>query len=141
MLEYIFFEATLRGKFITFAEQHGVPCTASDDPLGMIVAIPEDLPEMLADEMEAYYATLEREQECLSQEQGELNRLAGFGFRLPDGQTRLLPVSADMANRLMAHFTLEEIRELLDSVAQHALQPSSERLCELLAEKLAQDKE
>lgn len=140
MLEYVFFEAPLRDKFIRFAEQHSVPCTSSDDPLGMVVAIPEDLPETLADEMEAYYAALEREQEGLSQNQGELNRLAGFGFSLPDGQARLLPVSADMANRLMAHFTLEEIRELLDSVARHALEPSSEHLCELLAEKLEQDK-
>ncbi|MFA5371022.1 MAG: hypothetical protein WC053_01105 [Sideroxydans sp.] len=140
MLEYIFFKATLHDKFVTFCELQGVPCTASDDPMGMVVAIPEDLPEVLADKIEDYYALLEGEQEGLSQAQGELNRLAGFGFKLPDGQARLLPVSIDMANRLLANFTLAEIQELLNSVAHYALEPPDEHLCKILAEQLAQDK-
>ncbi len=133
MIEYIFFDATLRDKFLAYAEQRDVPCTASNDSMGLVVAIPEDIPEDVADDLEAYYETLEDEQEDLSLAEGDVNRLAGFGFKLPDGQARLVPVSTDMANRLMANFTLEEIQGLLNDVARYALEPPNEHLCQILA--------
>lgn len=139
MIDYIFFDATLRDKFVAYAEQRGVPCTATDDPMGLVVAIPEDLPEELADELENYHDTLEKEQEELSLAADDLHRLAGFGFKLPDGQARLLPVSTDMANRLLANFTLEEIQELLNAVARYALEPPNEHLCKILAEQIKKD--
>jgi hypothetical protein len=140
MIEYIFFEASLRDKFVSHAAQRGVPCTASDDPMGMVVAIPEDLPEELSDEMESYYEGLEYEQEDLSLAEGNLHRLAGFGFKLPDGQARLLPLDTDIANRLMANFTLAEIQELLNAVARCALEPPNEHLCKILAAQIASEK-
>ena len=137
MIDYIFFAAALRDRFVAFAAQHSVPCLLRDDPMGLVVEIPEDLPEVLADELEDFYAVLEREQEKMSLTDGELNRLAGFGFKLPDGQARLVPVAADMANRLLENFTLEEIQGLLNAVARYALEPPNEHLCKLLAERLA----
>jgi hypothetical protein len=133
MIEYIFFDATLRDKFLAFAEHRDVPCTASDDSMGLLVAIPEDIPEELADEIEEYYEALEDEQEDLSKANGDLNRLAGFNFTLPDGQQRMLPLPSDMANRLMANFSLEEIQGLLNATAERTLNPNSEHLCKILA--------
>src|SRR5512146_56376 len=133
MIEYIFFDATLRDKFLAFAEQRDVPCTASNDSMGLLVAIPEDIPEDVADSLEEYYETLEDEQEGMSLAEGDVRRLAGFGFKLPDGQARLVPVSTDIANRLMANFTLEEIQGLLNDVARYALEPPNEHLCQILA--------
>jgi hypothetical protein len=133
MIEYIFFDATLRDKFLSYAEQRDVPCTASDDSMGLLVAIPEDIPEDLSDEIEEYYELLEDEQEKLSAANGELNRLAGFNFTLPDGQQRMLPLPSDIANRLLATFSLEEIRGLLNAVAERTLNPNSEHLCQILA--------
>jgi hypothetical protein len=138
MIEYIFFSADLRDRFIDFVQRHGLSCTANDDPLGMVVAIPEDIPEALSDEIEAYYDALEDEQEQLSEESGELHRLAGFGFKLPNGEARLLPIEPDLANRLMAHFTLEEIQALLNDVARYTLEPADEHLCHILAERKGQ---
>jgi len=133
MIEYIFFDATLRDRFVAYAEQRGVPCTATDDPMGMVVEIPEDITDELSDEIETFYETLEREQEEMSKEDGDLNRLAGFRFNLPDGQSRMLPIEPDIANRLMTHFTLEEIQHLLDDVAHCTLFPNDEHLCKILA--------
>jgi hypothetical protein len=133
MIEYIFFEAALRDKFLAFVEQRDVPCTASDDTMGLLVAIPEDIPEELSDEIEEYYESLEDEQEELSKATGDLNRLAGFNFTLPDGQQRMLPLPSDMANRLMANFSLEEIQGLLNATAERTLNPNSEHLCKILA--------
>jgi hypothetical protein len=133
MIEYIFFDAALRDKFLAFAEQRSVPCTASDDSMGLLVAIPEDIPEDVSDEIEEYYESLEDEQEDLSKAKGDLNRLAGFNFTLPDGQSRMLPMPSDMANRLLKTFSQEEIRSLLNTVAERTLNPNSEHLCQILA--------
>ena len=133
MFEYIFFDAALRDKFVNRARQHGVGCTATEDNLGMVVAIPEDLPEEVAEELENYYDILESEQEDLSKSEGDVNRLAGFRFNLPDGQSRLLPVEPEIANRLMASFSLEEIQHLFEDVAHCTLFPNNEHLCKILA--------
>jgi len=133
MIEYIFFDATLRDKFVAFTEERGIPCTSTDDSMGLVVAIPEDIPEDVSDNIEEYYESLEDEQEDLSKANGDLNRLAGFNFTLPDGQQRMLPLPSDMANRLMANFSLEEIQGLLNAVAERTLNPNSEHLCKILA--------
>lgn len=133
MFEYIFFDAALRDKFVSYAEQHGVPCTATEDHLGMVVAIPEDLAEEVAEELENYYDILESAQEDLSKSEGDLKRLAGFCFNLPDGQPRLLPLQPEMANRLMASFSLDEIQRLFEDVARCTLNPNDGHLCKILA--------
>lgn len=133
MIDYIFFDAALRDRFVTYAKQRDVPCNATDDPMGMVVEISEDITDELSDEIEAFYDTLEKEQEEISKEDGSLNRLAGFRFNLPDGQSRMLPIEPEIANRLMTHFTLEEIQHLLDDVAYCTLFPNDEHLCKILA--------
>ncbi|ADE12510.1 conserved hypothetical protein [Sideroxydans lithotrophicus ES-1] len=139
MIEYIFFDAALRDKFVAHAKQRGVPYTEQDDHMGMVVAIPEDIPEEISDEIEEYYETLEDEQEQLSKTEGDLKRLAGFGFKLPNGESRLLPVETEMANRLLANFTLEEIQSLFNAVADCTLNPNDEHLCHILATRSQKD--
>lgn len=133
MFEYIFFDAALRDKFVNRAQQHGVACTTTEDHLGMVVAIPEDLAEEVAEELEDYYDILESAQEDLSKSEGDVNQLAGFHFNLPDGQSRLLPVEPEIANRLIANFSLDEIQHLLEDVAHCTLFPGSDHLCKILA--------
>jgi hypothetical protein len=135
MIEYIFFDATLRDRFVNYAKQHDVPCNAIDDSMGMVVEVPEDIAEEMSDKLEEFYEALEDEQTSLSREEGDLNRLAGFGFKLPNGEARMLPLSTDMANRLMLHFKLEEIQELLNTVARYALEPANPHLCKMLADQ------
>jgi hypothetical protein len=133
MIEYIFFDAALRDKFVNYAKHHDVPCAAIEDSMGLVVEVSEDIPEDISDKLEEFYEALEDEQANLSRAEGELKRLAGFGFKLPNGEARMLPLSPGMANRLLTHFTLEEIQELLNSVARYALEPPNEHLCQILA--------
>ena len=133
MIEYIFFDAALRDKFVAYAEQRGVPCTALDDNMGLVVEIPEDIPEEMADKLEEFYEALEDEQVSLSKGEGDLNRLAGFRFNLPNGESRMLPLQTEMASRLLAHFSLEEIQGLFNAVADCTLNPNDEHLCHILA--------
>ena len=69
----------------------------------------------------------------LSKSEGDLKRLAGFRFNLPNGESRMLPLETDMANRLLVHFTLAEIQALFDNVARCTLEPNDEHLCHILA--------
>lgn len=133
MIDYIFFDAALRDRFVEYAKQRNVPCTLSDDTMGLLVAIPEEFPEELIDDLEDLYGELQDEQADLIAAEGELNRLSGFRFNLPDGQSRLLPLETDMANRLMANFSLQEIQELLEAVADCTLNPNEGHLCKILA--------
>jgi len=133
MIDYIFFDEALRARFVAYAEQRNVPCTVSDDNLGLLASIPETFPEELIDELEDYYEQLQDEQADLSHAEGEFNRLAGFRFNLPDGQSRMLPLQTGIANRLLANFTLEEIQNLFEAVAACTVYPGEEHLCKILA--------
>ena len=133
MIEYIFFDAALRDKFVSYATQHGAPCNAIEDNMGLVVEVSEDIPEELSDKLEEYYEALEDEQASLSRAEGDLKRLAGFRFNLPNGESRMLPLQTDVANRLLVHFTLAEIQTLFENVARCTLEPNDEHLCHILA--------
>ncbi len=139
MYEYIFFDAALRDRFVSRARERGVACQAPDDPLGYAVCVPEDLPEEVLEELEQYYDLLEKEQICLSRKQGDLKGLASFSFKLPDGQSRMLPLQAELASRLLASFSLEEIQRLFEDVARCTLGVSDEHLCRMLREENRED--
>jgi hypothetical protein len=133
MNEYIFFDAGLRDKFVEHAQRLGVACELRDDMMGLIVAVPEDLTDDLVDSLEARYDALQDEQaDLMSQMEGGLKKLAGFKLVLPDGQTSMVPLQPDMANRLLSCFSIEEIQVLFDTVARSALDPKDSHLCEIL---------
>ncbi len=135
MFEYIFFDAAIRDKFVTFASNIGVNCSFHDDHMGLVVAIPEDIDEDKEDSLEHFYDELEKEQSSqLLNEEGGLKRLAGIYFRLPDGQSRMVPLQTETANRLLNAFTLEEIQELFESVAVSMI-GQEEHLCKILAQQ------
>lgn len=137
MNEYIFFDASLRDKFVQYAKTLDVACELRDDTMGLIVAVPEDLGDDLVDGLEERYDELQEEQsDLLALSEGGLKKLAGFQLELPDGQTCTVPLQPDMAKRLLASFSFEEIRVLFDTVARSVLDPRDSPLCEILrAEK------
>ncbi|MCK9201524.1 MAG: hypothetical protein M0P59_06405 [Gallionella sp.] len=133
MLEYIFFDAGLRDSFVAYARSLGLSCELRDDALGLVVALDEDaLNDELEDSIEERYGQLEDAQaSLLAQEEGGLKQLAGFRVNLPDGQSCQVPLPPELANRLMASFSLEEIQALFDTVARSVLDPH-QNLCKIL---------
>lgn len=133
MNEYIFFDAGLRDRFVEYASGQGVECELRDDTMGLVVAIPEEVGEELLDALEAWYDELQEQQaDLMSRREGGLGKLAGFKLALPDGQTCMVPLPADMASRLLASFSLEEIQVMFETVARSALDPKESHLCEIL---------
>lgn len=133
MMEYIFFDAALRERFVDFARHMSVACELSDDNLGMLVQVPDGLSDEQMDALEEQYDLLEREQSALlSETEGGFSSLAGFSLVLPDGMTTTVPLQPDVANRLLANFTIDEIQALFSTVASCALDPKEKHLCKIL---------
>ncbi len=138
MIEYIFFEASLRSAFVEHAESLGIVCTLHDDTMGLVVAVPEDIAEDLEDALETRYDELQEAQaQLLTAEEGGLKRLAGIRFELPDGQSRMVPLHPDMASRLLAEFSPEEIQALFEAVAGSAMNAEVHCLRNALVEERA----
>ena len=138
MMEYMFFDVTLRDRFVEHACDLGVACTLQGDSMGgLVVGVPEDLPEDKEEAVEAYYEVLQEEQATLvDQSEGGLKKhLAGFRLDLPDGQSSMVALQPDIAKRLMDCFSLEEIKALFSTVAKSALHPQNIPLCKTKLEK------
>jgi len=132
-MDYIFFDANLRDRFVKHTNDLGVACDSRDDNMGLVVAVPEDLSDDLMDAIENHYDELEKEQSRLmSEAEGGLKMLAGLNFVLPDGETCMVPLQPDMAKRLLSCFSLEEIQALFSTVARSALDPKEGHLCAIL---------
>lgn len=139
MDEYIFFDASLRDKFVEYAGKLGVACELRDDTMGLIVAVPEDLDEGQVKSLEERYDELQEEQsDLLALSEGGLRKLAGFQLVLPDGQTCTVPLQPDVAKRLLSCFSFEEVQALFDTVARSVLDPRDTPLCEILRADKAQ---
>ena len=121
-MEYMFFDVSLRDSFVAHAQQLNVTCAILDDNMGLLVGVAEDLYDETVESLESCYEELEDKQSALlSQSAGGFRSLAGFQLVLPDGQNCLVPLQPDMANRLFANFTLDEIQALFSTVAVAAL--------------------
>jgi hypothetical protein len=134
MMEYIFFDADLRDRFVEYARSLGVTCVLQEDNMGLVVAVPEDLADDLVDSLEMHYDQLQEEQSSLmDQSEGGSKKLAGFRLDLPGGQSCIVPLQPDMANRLFACFSFEEIHVLFDAVARSVLNPDdNSQLCKIM---------
>lgn len=138
MIEYIFFDASLQNEFVEYAASLGIASTLRDDPMGMVVAVPEDIGDDMEDALEERYDKLQDEQsDLLAQDEGGLKRLAGFCYTLPDGQSRMAPLQTDIANRLLSVFSLDEIQGLFATIARSALSREEKSLCKMLADELS----
>jgi len=139
MMEYIFFDASLRDRFVEHARSLDVSCELQEDNMGMVVVVPDDLADELMEALENHYEALQDEQsQMMSQDEGGFTSLAGFSVVLPDGTMGMVPLQPDIANRLLAGFSIEEIQALFSAVARVALDPAEKHLCHILrAEKKA----
>lgn len=133
MMEYIFFDAGLRDRFVQFSQDLGVACELQEDNMGMVVAVADELDDELMDTLENHYEALQDEQsQMMSQSEGGFKSLAGFSVVLPDGTIGMVPLQPEMANRLLASFSIEEIQLLFSAVARVALDPQEKPLCQIL---------
>lgn len=130
--EYIFFDAALRDRFVGFAAARGIPSEVQADAMeGFVVALADDLGDDIEEAIEDEYATLMEEQRDLVEAaDGENSRaLMAVAITLPDGQPGVVRIPARHVRRLFAHFSIEEVHELVAAIAQSVANPVAGPLC------------
>lgn len=131
-MEYVFFDEALQSRFVTLLEQRSIGWNAREDVMGgTIVSISDDLADEPMDEIETCYDTLLDEQSELAlQREGWVDkRLAGVQVHLPDGRERTVALTPELANRLLAHFSAEEVAELVNAIAASLSQDFNGPIC------------
>lgn len=132
MAEYIFFSEALCERFVKFAASYGIAgCVRPDEIDGFVIALPDGLPEAADEAIEDEYDRLMDEQRAQIEaaDDGDARDLMGISIVLPDGQPCVVRLPADYARRLVAQFSIEEIRELVSHIATSVATPNTAPLC------------
>ena len=131
MLEYVFFNTNPRNAFIRYLDDNGISHQASDDDMGLIVAVPENLDELILQNIENHYDELmENAEELLSKESSEDEKsLAAITIELDNGQTTYVTVAPDFMNRILRVVSIDELNEFINSIAVGIQHPDDSPLC------------
>lgn len=138
MAEYIFFSEGLCERFVTFVSSHGIASSVRPDEIdGFVIALPDGLPDATDEAIEAEYDRLMDEQRAQIEaaeddEDDDARDLMGISIVLPDGQPCVVRLPADYARRLVAQFSIEEIRELVSHIATSVATPNTAPLCRVV---------
>ncbi|MDA8225955.1 MAG: hypothetical protein M0T86_08555 [Betaproteobacteria bacterium] len=133
MLEFIFFDTELRDRFIAAMDERQLRHEMRDDHFGWVVGVEEcELAEGLVLEIEALYEALQEEQMRRTEtaEGGLEKHAAGIAVELPDGASTMVSIPPELASRLLAHFSFEEIHQMFSRVAAAALHPDDRPICQ-----------
>lgn len=130
MLEYVFFDEGIRDKFVEFLRARGVAVVCSDEE-GCLAAVPEDLEDELADEIDACYEKLLQETaELLEQGEHAMEKnVAGVTFALADGTPCTVRLDPDLVARILNCITMEEFRDMVQLIAAGVENPDNRPLC------------
>jgi hypothetical protein len=131
MNEYMLFDAVLCQRFMKFLDGLGLPATCQPDRIeGFVVTVSGGLPDEVEQAVEDEYEALLAEQVSLLEAGGSGGRsLMRIGATLADGSTRIVQLPAVHGRRLFAHFSVEEIHELVSAIAQSVLSPVEGAIC------------
>ena len=131
MFEFMFFDEALRRQFVSFAREQGVQCDETEDNMGLVAAIPEDIPDTISDQLDSYYDELmEQQADLVDQADGAAtHQAAGIRVTLNDGRSCMIRLEPKLANQLLAAFTLEEMQTLVQAIATNVENPSDGPIC------------
>jgi hypothetical protein len=131
-MEYTFFSETLCERFMQFVQGMGLSCQVRDDVMeGRVLKVLGELDDGQMDALEEEYEGLMDEQMLLAEEESDLvaHRAVGIGVRHASGETGVVRLPVEIARKLMAHFSAEEIQEMVQVIADALEQPDAGPLC------------
>lgn len=130
MLEYVFFDEGIRNKFVEELQAKGVAVTTTDED-GCIAEVPEDLDDQLADEVDYLYEKLLQETaELMEEGEGAFEKnVMGVMVALADGTPCTIRLDPDMVARLLNCISMEELRDLAQTIAEGVQNPDNRPLC------------
>ena len=131
MFEYIFFDEGLRQKLVDYARSRDVAATMSDDD-GCLARVPEDVDEDVAEAIDDYYERLLQENADLldGTEDGWEKNAGGVRVELSDGTPCNIKLDADVMSRVLNCISLEELRDMVQAIAEGVENPDDRPLCQ-----------
>lgn len=130
--EYMFFDESLRDRFVGFVAARGIDSAVRKDKIaGFVVELPDGLDDALQEAIDDEYDSIMDEQMQLAESDENMvsHHAAGITVTLADGTTRAIRIPPSVARRLLAHFTPDEIHEIASAIAQSVENPIDGPLC------------
>ena len=130
--EYMFFNESLRDRFMAFVSEYGITSTMRQDTIaGFVVELPDGLADDLQDTVDDEYDSIMDEQMLLAEADEGLVSHHAFGVTvtLEDGTTRAVRIPPAVARRLLEHFTPDEVHEIATAIVQSAENPIDGPIC------------
>ncbi|MCB1775506.1 MAG: hypothetical protein KDI88_17970 [Gammaproteobacteria bacterium] len=118
MLDFVFFNAQTRDRFITFLRQHAVAFETSADDESYGVSIPDETGDALLETVESYYEQMmELDQALFEAGEGDAGQhVAGVVLDLASGDSVYARVPPGLLAKVMEVLTAEELGELVSAI-------------------------
>jgi hypothetical protein len=132
MLEYVFFQETIRDKFVAYlAEQH-IEHQIDND--GLTVAVSEDVDDVQGDAIDHCYESLLQETaELMEQGEDALEKnVAGVQVQLGDGSICTVRLDPELVSRMLGCISMEELRDMVQDVAHWIELKDNSPLCHVV---------
>jgi len=137
MFEYVFFNEVLRGRFVAMLDEQPLPWDGRDTDEGYSVFVSEDIDDDTMERLEAVYDELMDEQRTIVAAD-ELNHddgihRVGVQFSDSDGIVGQVHLDPELVNRLLRVISIEELQELVQTVAAQVTSGGAGALCQKVA--------
>ncbi|MDH5708101.1 MAG: hypothetical protein OEY75_03235 [Hylemonella sp.] len=130
--DYIFFDLELRDRFVQGLSARGLTSSAHDDAMeGFVVALDTDPGDDLLDEIEEMYDALMQEQMLLAEQRSDWgsHQVASLQIARADGSEAEVRLPPAVARKLLAHYSIDEARDLVSAIAHSLENPVDGPLC------------
>jgi hypothetical protein len=133
MLEYVFFESSIREKFVSFLVDREVPHQLKDDD-GLLVDVSEDIDDATGDAIDEYFEILLQETaELMEQGEDALEKnVAGVLVALADGAVCTVRLDPDLVGRVLGCISMAEFRDMVQEVARWVELKDNSPLCHVV---------
>lgn len=133
MFEYAFFDAALKDRFVALLREQTLPFEEWEGDDGYTVAVSEDIADPVMDRLEACYDALldEQHSRVAGEEVADATGIHRVGVQYTDNEGAVGQVHLDpqLVNRLLRAVAIEELQQLVQTVATQVLDGGGGALC------------
>jgi hypothetical protein len=135
MLEYVFFSDEPRRRFVEFLSEKGIEAALDEREIERVIMVPEEeVTDVLADEIEAFYDEMfELDQQLYEEnvpDSPESYHASGVVVNLKDGRAVYADVRPALLRKVMQGISPMELGELVDAIVQAVEDPDERTFCQ-----------
>jgi len=130
-LEYVFFDPRPRDLFIAQVEALGIESSLKEKGEELLVLLPDDLDEVINDQVENYFmATLQMSEDLMAEAEGVASfNVAGVEVKLKNGDAVMASVDPKILEKLLSVLDFDELAEFVDAITHAVEEPDYRPIC------------